>query len=146
MVLGSLLSDAAASTIKKGLNKQRRDKKADTEKQDTVPISGTISVGEGKTYNFEDAPKGSALSKYSPFQSIDCYNATGQPIRIEINEVDTLILPVPDGAQNGDSYEDIGVWKIRVIHDGDAGAADIDLENLNIVASGNPSGIARGSK
>jgi len=141
-----LLEAAAGKVIDEGIDqfreKKKRKKEADDLKQASVKVTGSLAAGESKVVSLKSKPKNTALRSGWPFASIDCYNPSGQPIVIEVNEVDSLLLPVPDGAQNGDSFENIGISSFRIKNRGNSSA---NLDDLDITVSGSPSGVSRGS-
>jgi hypothetical protein len=142
-ILSALVGKAVEEGIDAVKDKKEREKSADDLKQAEVDISGTLAGGEATTLNFRSAQKGSTLRKGWPFKSVDCYNPTGEDIVISINEVDSLVLPVPDGAQNGDSFDDVGVTSVKIKN---KGSNPIDLSDLDLTVSGEPSGVSRGTR
>lgn len=138
-----IFNTIASKAINDGIDALKDKRERESSKQAIVSVSGSIASGDSKTVSFKSADKNTALRGGHPFKSVDCYNATGQDLEIHINQVSDLVLPVPDGAQNGDSFENVGVSSIEIVNKGSSSA---NLSNAKITVSGNPSGVARGSK
>lgn len=141
VLLNAIASKAVDKTVDALSDKKKREREADDLKQADVPISGSLSAGDSYEISFKSAEKNTALRSGWPFKSVDVYNGSGQRLEVQINEVDSLILPLPDGAQNGDSFENVGVTSLKIVNRGNSAA---NLNNVEITVSGSPSGVSRG--
>ena len=141
VLLEAAVGKAVDETIDAVTDKKKREKEADDLKQADVPVSGSLAEGESYTISFKSADKGTALRSGWPFKSVDVYNGSGQRLEVQINEVNSLILPLPNGAQNGDSFENVGVTSLKIINRGGASA---NLDDVEVTVSGSPSGVSRG--
>lgn len=142
-----LFEAAVSKLVEQGLDaateKKKREKEANDFTQADVDLEGTVDANDDYVVSFKSAPKNTKLRKGWPFTSVDAYNGTGENIVIEVNESDGGKVPLPNGAQNGDSFENIGITSLRIVNKSSANS--IGLENLDLTVSGTPSGVSRGS-
>lgn len=145
MVIGNLAIKAGEKILGKSMDRRKSfeqsQKEAQTSLNDDYSLP-TLATGEETIVNFRSASKDSTLRSFYPFESIDVYNPEGELLEVYVNQKDDLLLPIQDGQQNGDSFEDTGIYSLR-FKNPSSNSGSIDLSNCTIVVSGNPKGVAR---
>ena len=131
------------NTIGKAWNERKNEQAAQSETQQDFKIQkDTLEPGESTIVNFRNSSDKDLRNNY-PFQSIDVYNGSGEQIVVFINQRRHLVLPVPNGAQNGDSFPNNGITSVEIMNDGES---SINTDDLNPTISGSPQGIERATR
>lgn len=145
MVLGQILGAVASDEVTGYFEKKREERKKRPDTQTEVDFeSESLAPGESEVITFNSAEKNGPLRGFYPFSSTTLINSTGESLAVLPNQKSDLRIPVPDGAQNGDSFPDTGIYGLEVVN---MGQSAVDVKNdLTAIVSGDPEGVNRLSK